>query len=247
MDQEDPAKAAEAPAAGEGEVQEGEKAEADLCSLNSSEISAVETIAFDAQSLRESEYHVFGLVCEAKYSAAMTYYRQRHKSRWMEEGATGGGGGGRHVIVTDEDDVRGVVSIYCRISAESGESEQQTRKSVLLIRTTNAFVSDLFALTTVEVPIQEHCSRLMDCSLQLLSTVRAMEAQLASQKQSRREEATRTPTASASAAGGAAAPAAARVPVVVAPPAVAVPPPPDGAAAAAAVAAVLEGEPESVL
>ena len=42
---------------------------------------------------------------------------------------------------------------------------------------------DIFVLTTLEVTISDHCSRLMDASLALLSTVRAMEIQLARQKQ----------------------------------------------------------------
>ena len=42
---------------------------------------------------------------------------------------------------------------------------------------------DIFVLTTLEVTISDHCSRLMDASLALLSTVRAMEMQLARQKQ----------------------------------------------------------------
>ena len=42
---------------------------------------------------------------------------------------------------------------------------------------------DIFVLTTLEVAISDHCSRLMDASLALLSTVRAMEMQLARQKQ----------------------------------------------------------------
>jgi hypothetical protein len=84
----------------------------------------VDTIAFDASSRRESEYHVFGLVCEAKYSAAMAYFRQTHRFRWMttlneeeDEAAAAG------KAATDEDDVRTVVNIYCKIVAERGESE----------------------------------------------------------------------------------------------------------------------------
>jgi hypothetical protein len=51
-------------------------------------------------------------------------------------------------------------------------------------------------MTSLDVAVPEHCSRLMDASLQLLTTVRSMESQLARQKQTRREEA-QTPTAAA--------------------------------------------------
>ena len=61
---------------------------------------------------RESEYHVFGLICESKYSAAMTYFRQKHRVRWMT-----------CPTLSEDDDVKAVVDIYCRLVAERGESE----------------------------------------------------------------------------------------------------------------------------
>ena len=61
---------------------------------------------------RESEYHVFGLICESKYSAAMTYFRQKHKVRWMT-----------CPTLSEDDDVKAVVDVYCRLVAERGESE----------------------------------------------------------------------------------------------------------------------------
>ena len=61
---------------------------------------------------RESEYHVFGLICESKFSAAMTYFRQKHRIRWMT-GQT----------ASEDDDVKAAVDIYCRLIAERGESE----------------------------------------------------------------------------------------------------------------------------
>merc|ERR1712024_6221 len=83
----------------------------DACSLSSSDMSAVETIAFDAQSARESEYHVFGLICESKYSAAMIYFRQKHRVRWIMSPA-----------VSEDDDVKVVLDIYCKLVAERGEN-----------------------------------------------------------------------------------------------------------------------------
>ena len=85
----------------------------DTFSLNSSDISAVETIAFDAQSARESEYHIFGLICESKYSAAMIYFRQKHRVRWIMRPA-----------LSEDDDIKVVLDIYCKLVAERGESER---------------------------------------------------------------------------------------------------------------------------
>lgn len=126
---------------------------------------------------RESEYHVFGLICESKYSAAMTYFRQKHRVRWMT-----------CPTPSEDDDVKAAVDIYCRLVAERGESELEL--GIIICWSSLPFLSnasplhpDIFVLTTLEVTMSDHCSRLMDASLALLSTVRAMEMQLARQKQ----------------------------------------------------------------
>lgn len=165
--------------------------ESELCSLNSSEISQLETINFEAQSLRESEYHVFGLVCEYKYSAVLTYYRQKHRPRWMKAVGAEGGAGAQEFVRFNEhdDDVTNIIDIYCRILVDRGESKSIDSSSSLMLPLMNlSFPSDIFVLTTMDLTINDHCSRLMDASLQLLSTVRAMEFQLAKQKQSQRAE-----------------------------------------------------------
>lgn len=85
----------------------------DLCSLNSSEISAVETVLFEASSRRESEYHVYGLVCEEKFASAMVYYKKQHLSRWMQQPSP----------KRDTEVVNAILSLHCQILAERGESK----------------------------------------------------------------------------------------------------------------------------
>ena len=57
---------------------------------------------------------MFGLICESKYSAAMTYFRQKHRVRWM-----------LGPPLSEDDDVKAAVDIYCRLVAERGESESK--------------------------------------------------------------------------------------------------------------------------
>ena len=102
---------------------------AELCSLNSSEISTVETVLFEAQTRRESEYHVFGLVCEAKWDAAMVYYKQQHKTRWggAASGVVGASATESFFLLHDDDEnkvvAEEILALYCQILAERGESE----------------------------------------------------------------------------------------------------------------------------
>jgi hypothetical protein len=96
----------------------------DLCSLNSSEISAVETVLFEASSRRESEYHVYGLVCEQKYSAVMVYYRQQHLTRWIPNAHAN--------EKKDAEIVDDILTLYCQILAERGESKSRKRNGFSL-------------------------------------------------------------------------------------------------------------------
>ena len=73
---------------------------------------------------RESEYHVFGLVCETKWSLAMAYFRQQHLPKW---GPGQGPEARAHRNVgagPDEEDVATIMRIYCQILAERGESKE---------------------------------------------------------------------------------------------------------------------------
>ncbi len=90
-----------------------------MVSMDSSEISAAENVNFEARNRRESEYHVFGLVCETKWSLAVAYFRQQHLPKY------GPGIAGSRSCVgwsVDEEDVANIVKIYCQILAERGES-----------------------------------------------------------------------------------------------------------------------------
>ena len=100
----------------EDHPEEGNKEveEIEVRSLNSSEISAVETIRFEAQTRRESEYHVYGLVCEKKWTSAMAYFARQHQSRW---------GNVNNAASTAEENVLAVLGIFCAIHAEKGESK----------------------------------------------------------------------------------------------------------------------------
>jgi len=104
----------------------------DLVSIDSGEVSAAETVEFEARNRRESEYHVFGLICERKWTLAVAYYRRQHQRRWGGGGgggSSGAGGGGVVVsrplmgLAADQhvDDVEVIMKLYCQILAEKGE------------------------------------------------------------------------------------------------------------------------------
>ena len=89
----------------------------------------METIRFEAASKRESEYHVFGLVCEMKWAQAVAYFRQQHRPKWLLAHAQSGGQQAvaqpAHLATAEDtlEDAKEIVYIYCKISAERGESE----------------------------------------------------------------------------------------------------------------------------
>eukprot|EP00095_Tigriopus_kingsejongensis_P010905 maker-scaffold348_size200312-snap-gene-1.16 protein:Tk10905 transcript:maker-scaffold348_size200312-snap-gene-1.16-mRNA-1 annotation:"AT27402p" len=89
----------------------GDESGSEFSSLNSSEISTSETILFEAQSKRESEYHVFGLLCERKWASVLAYYRQQHRGKWTKNQST-----------SEEDDLTAILHIYCQILSERGEN-----------------------------------------------------------------------------------------------------------------------------
>lgn len=147
----------------------------EFSSLNSSEISTAETILFEAQSKRESEYHVFGLLCEEKWASVLAYYRQQHKAKWTKNQSS-----------SEEDDLTAILHIYCQILAERGESKMIMIVVLwTVVYEQSVLFSDIFAMTVTDGELNEHCNRLKDSSLQLQSIVKSMESQLARQKQTK--------------------------------------------------------------
>ena len=94
---------------------------------------------FEANSYRESEYHIFGLLCEQKWSQVLAYFRGAHRSKWgtvkLGGGAPsadlifGGGAVAKEGVVPSEaeceEDIQEILGIYCKILVERGESEEE--------------------------------------------------------------------------------------------------------------------------
>jgi len=97
----------------------------DLVSLDSGEVSAAETVEFEARNRRESEYHIYGLLCERKWTLAAVYYRRHHVRRWGVGTTYSGLDSGK-----DADDAEAVMKIYCQILAERGERKRDSLDSL---------------------------------------------------------------------------------------------------------------------
>lgn len=95
---------------------------------------------FEANSYRESEYHIFGLLCEQKWAGVLAYFRGAHRSKWgtvkigagasssdmiFAGGAVSKESGANPYMseVEHEEDIQEILGIYCKILVERGESE----------------------------------------------------------------------------------------------------------------------------